>query len=221
MNRLSKLLIACLALLPVAGCSHSDEDVKETASSVIRAYYNEVDLDWEASTFSHDGYTITIPDKWGWGFNGSKEYFLEYDPHDIEFNYRVTTYITYGGVSYSAASFGSLEHIKPTESSKIFEIITSRLDIDSKILVKDELIDDCYFKYDSNTDFYNYCYFKMPKNDVNQLKEGYYNQINVKLKYYTHIDSSYSFKIAAEKDGLNNIGYYSEVSIAHNPDWIE
>ena len=102
------------------------------------------------------------------------------------------------------------------KKDKIFEISVVGLDIDSKITVKDELINDCYFKYDTNPGFYNFCYFKIAKNDVNQLKAGYFNQINVRLDYLEHYDEAVSFKIH-EDDGLNDVGYYSDVAIVHNP----
>ena len=127
----------------------------------------------------------------------------------------------YGGEVIRAGLFDELVHKDSESLRKIFKISTVGLDIDSKMFIKDELVNDCYFKYDTNESFYNNCYFKMAKNDVSQLKEGYFNQINVKLKYYKHIDSSLNFIIAEEKDGLNNIRVYSEVSISHNLDLVE
>ena len=84
-------------------------------------------------------------------------------------------------------------------------------------MTMDELVNDYYFKYDTNETFYNYCYFKIAKNDINQLKDGYFNQINVQLEYEHHVDNALSF-IIQENDGLNNVGVYDKVSISHNPD---
>lgn len=204
----------------VCSCSHNDDDIK--TSSVIEtiiAHYNEVTLDWDNNTFTHNGYVVEIPEKWGWEIKGVRSKFKDYNPHDIEFSYNIVSNITYGGSAFEAPSFKELKYIKPSEKNKLFEISTVGLDIDSKLLVKDELLNDYYFKYDSNPDFYNFCYFKIAKNDVNQLKEGYFNQINVQLKYEEHIDSALSF-ITEIKDGLNDIGIYDQVSISHNPDLI-
>lgn len=220
---MKKLILSAAAILSITslvGCSHSEDDVKTRVSKVVRVYYDAIVLDWDAGTFTHGEYTIAIPDKWGFGVWGQKERFKEYDPHDIEYAYTLETRTTYGGSVSSVASFEELVYKKPDEASRIFEINTVGVDIDSKLFVKDELVNDCYFKYDVNHDFYNFCYFKIAKNDVNQLKEGYFNQINVKLKYYKHVDSSHSFMVAEEKDGLNNVGYYCEVSISHNPDLV-
>lgn len=220
---MKKKILPISLLIPVfalAGCSHSENDIKKSEGEVITAYYNEVSLDWTNNTFCHGEYVIEIPEKWGWGIKGKRSSFEEYDPHDIEFKYTVTTYVTYGGETSKKAVFEELIYREPEKSSSIFEIGVVDLDIDSKLLVKDEWINDCYFKYDTNSDFYNFCYFKMAKNDINQLKEGYFNQINVKLDYYKHVDSSKSFVISEGKDGLNNVGCYSNVSISHNPDLV-
>lgn len=202
----------------LVGCSHSETDIKSSGVETITVYYKDVSLDWSDHSFSHGGYTITIPEEWGYGIKGKRSLFEGYDPHDIEFKYTVTTYVTYGGESSKKAEFKELIYREPKKHSNIFEISVVGLDLDSKVLVKDEWVNDCYFKYDTNADFYNFCYFKMAKNDINQLKEGYFNQINAKLDYYSHIDSSKSFVILEEKDGLNNVGCYSNVFISHNPD---
>jgi hypothetical protein len=217
MRKVTMILGALLAFA-LTGCSHNPSDVKSTNNQKETKYYSDVKLDWDASSFTVDEYTIAIPEKWGLGINGKKEIFEKYNPHDIIFKYILTTTITYGGVEDVVASFDELEKKNPKEQTRIFELNVSNIDIDSKILVKDELRDDLYFKYDFAENFNNYCYFKISKNDVSQLKSKKYNQINVKLKYYEHIDSTYSFIYNEEKDGLNNIGYYSDVSIINNPD---
>ncbi len=221
MKKICFLFAMILTLSSLIACSHSDDDIKNQTSERIVVYYNDVDLNWNSNTFSHGDYTINIPDKWGWGIEGKREKFVEYDPHDIEFVYTLITKTTYGGDVLFETNFDELVYKKPTELNSIFEISTIDIDIDSKLFIKDELVNDCYFKYDSNLEYYNYCYFKISKNDITQLKSGSFNQINVKLKYYKHIDSSYSFMIDEEKDGLNNIGFYSDVSISYNPDLIK
>lgn len=205
----------------MVSCSHSDDEVKTKTYEKVSVFYNEVKLDWESSTFSHNDYVITIPDKWGFGIDGQKDKFMKYDPHDIQFKYKVETTTTYGGTISKTGVFDELVYENPKTASELFEISVVGMDIDSKLFVKDELKNDYYFKYDSNDKFNNFCYFKISKNNINQLKEGYFNQINVKLAYYKHIDSSCSFIIDEEKDGLNNIGHYSDVSISHNPDLIK
>ena len=221
MKRIFTALFAIFSLFSLAACSHSDDEVKTHEYEKVVAYYNEVTLDWSTNTFTHNDYTIVIPDKWGYGIKGQRDKFKEYDPHDIEFCYKIDTQTTYGGTISKEGLFDELIYVKPESIERIFEISVVGLDIDSKLFIKDEFVNDCYFKYDSNPSFNNYCYFKMAKNDINQLKEGYFNQINVKLKYYQHIDDSCDFLIAEEKDGLNNIGIYSNVSISHNPDLVE
>lgn len=203
----------------MTSCTHDDNDIKDrVVLDTIVAHYDTVELNPEFNYFSHNGYTIAIPEKWGFEINGQKSKFKEYDPHDIEFSYTLKELTTYGGDTRIEAFFKELKYIKPTKNNMIFEISVVGIDIDSKLFVKDEWVDDCYFKYDFNPTFYNFCYFKMARNDINQLKDGYYNQINVKLDYFTHVDEMCTFAIDKEKDGLNNIGYYSNVSISHNPD---
>ena len=223
-KRIKSLTIPTLAFACclITSCfKHSPDDIETVFKPTdVTAYYNEVTIDWDSNTFTHDGFTISIPEKWGAGFYGKRSLFKKYNPHDIKFCYSLQKKITYGGEEVYVASFDELVKVEPKQETKIFDISTVGLDIDSKILVKDELINDCYFKYDTNNDFDNFCYFKIAKNDVNQLKEGYFNQISVKLRYLIHIDNSLSFAISEGKDGLNEIGYYSDVSISHNPDLI-
>jgi len=213
-------IIMSVSLFTMAGCSHSENDINDTKHKSVTALYNEVKLDWSTNTFTHDGFTIDIPERWGYGILGRREKFVNYNPHDVEYKYIIETKTTYGGDVFEDGVFDELVHKEPESMSRFFEIKTVGLDIDSKVLVKDELIDDCYFKYDMNPDFDNFCYFKMAKNDINQLKQGYFNQINVKLKYDRHIDSSLTFALDEEKDGLNSIGIYSDVSISYNPDFV-
>ena len=221
LNMKRALTITLLLSYPLVACGPSDDDVNPNSivTTNVVAYYKDVILDWDNNTFAHNGYVITIPAKWGFGIQGIRENFKEYDPHDIVFKYVIKNGKTYGGEEVIETDFKELVYESPITNDSIFEINTTNLDIDSKILIKDELINDCYFKYDFNADFYNYCYFKMAKNDINQLKTGAFNQINVKLKYLQHIDSALSFAIDSEKDGLNNVGFYSNVSIAYNPDY--
>lgn len=213
--------VALLAVPLLTACQHSDEDIKTQTKTSVEVFFNEVDLDWDTNTFVHNGYTINIPEKWGVGVLGKRELFQGYDPHDIKFVYTLIKNTTYGGdVFYTEAAFEKLVKEDVSKKDKIFEIPTIGMDIDSKLLVKDELANDYYFKYDTNVDYYNHCYFKIAKNDVNQLKDGYFNQINVRLKYLVHVDSALSFEIK-EADGLNDVGYYSDVSISHNPDLVK
>lgn len=218
-NKLITLSLLPFAVVSLVSCKHADDDIASTSSKTIKVYYTDVVLDWDHNTFTHGDFRVSIPEKWGAGVLGQRSKFVEYDPHDIVFSYDLITSKTYGGDTLYKAEFKELEKENPKKVDKLFEISVVGIDIDSKLLVKDELVDDCYFKYDTNEDFYNYCYFKMAKNDIKQLKDGYYNQINVRLDYYIHIDKCLSF-VVSEKDGLNTVGAYSEVSISHNPDLI-
>ncbi len=216
-NRIIQLSMLLASLCSLVSCNHSDDDIQDSSEKIVKATFKQVELDWQTNTFKHGEYVIEIPEKWKMGFLGQRDKFKEYDPHDIEFYYTLVEKKTYGGNVFYETFFSELKKVDPKEKEKIFEITTAGLDIDSKLLVKDELANDYYFKYDTNTDFYNYCYFKIAKNDVNQLKNGYFNQINVKLKYYYHVDEALSF-VTTTSDGLNYIGKYSDVSISHNPD---
>lgn len=94
------------------------------------------------------------------------------------------------------------------------------IDLDSKLLIQDELANDYYFKYDFNNDYNNFCYFRMDKNDVNQLKSGAMNEIRLDLVVLTHIDGSSSFKLRND-DGVTEAGYYSNVGVYFNSELTE
>ncbi len=209
------LVMSFLFLL--TGCSHADTDIKETIKkTIVSTNYSEVQLDWNLNTFTHGEYTINIPNTWGAGIKGRIERFKEMDPHDIEFSYTILEQLTYGGDVVVNSKFNELVEHEPKKVNKIFEINVTSIDLESKLIVKDELVNDYYFNYDFNENLYNTCCFKIAKNDVNQLKDGYFNQINVRLDYLIHYDDAMSF-VVSEKDGMNNIGNYSDVSIVHNP----
>lgn len=208
------ILISLLLISMTSACAPYITDKKKTEHKLN---YKEVSLNWDDNTFTHGENVLSIPENWGYGINGQRSKFQSYDCHDIQFVYFETI------ISYSDATvkteleFNELVKIAPEEKEKIFEINTTNLNVDSKIIIKDELIDDCYFLYDLNEDFTNRCYFKIARTYIDEIKTGNFNQINVKLKYYVHYDGSCSFKINEFDDGLNDIGYYSSVSIVYNP----
>lgn len=218
---MKKFIILTFIPLILCGCGEQDPNAIKYQNHVAdyRVHYNEVVLNWGNNTFTHNDYTIYIPEKWGAGILGKRDRFRdEINCHDIEFAYEVLENVLYSGETTKFANFKELKEISSESKEEIFYINTNLIDIDSKLLIKDEYIDDYYFKVDFFENFNNFCYFKISKHDISQIKSGSYNQINVKLKYLLHIDGTKTFKIDAEKDGLNDIGYYSDVSIAYNPE---
>lgn len=217
---MKKQIPLILLSLVLCGCKPDPNAIKsKTKIAEYHLKYNEVVLDWSKNCFSHNGYDIKIPEKWGAGILGVRDRFRdEINCHDIQFSYDLYEKEFYSGNKERFTQFCELKKINEEKKNEIFYINTNKIDIESKILIKDELIDDYYFKVDFFENFNNFCYFKIAKNDVNQIRSGPYNQINVKLKYFQHYDSTNTFEIDKNKDGLNDIGFYSDVSIAYNPE---
>ena len=142
-NTLLKFLTIPVICLTLLSCKHKDTDVKnELLVNTINVYYNVVQLDWNTNTFIHNENTIYIPEKWGFEIAGQRSKFVNRNPHDIMFSYYIYKVITYGGTEYYRTEFKELVYKKPQEKKSIFEISTVGLDIDSKLLVKDELVND-------------------------------------------------------------------------------
>jgi len=226
-TRLSLItLIITLGTMNLSACGlieHDPNDIKSISEwTEVDAYYNQIELNWIESFFVHNSLRINIPETWPWSSEGAADKrsdFDGYDKHDLLYEYRKRTTTYYSGDQSIETEFRDLDHENPEESVKNFQINITSIDIDSKLLIQDELINDYYFKYDTNAEYYNYCYFKIAKNDVNQLKSGTFNEIRLSLVVLTHLDSSTSFKLKAE-DGISEVGYYSDVGIYFNPDLV-
>lgn len=210
-------ILVFVVLLFVTGCSDPDPNAIKSSSNLdINAKYNEIELYWEESYFLYDSIRVDIPEDWfGWG---QKSDFDEFDKHDLIYQFKLTTITYYSGEEEFETELIDLDQENPTETTVNFLINVLEIDIDSKILIQDEFANDYYFKYDFNDEYYNYCYFKIAKNDVNQLKDGDFNEIRLDLIIYTHIDGSKSYKVKNE-DGVTEVGYYDNVGIYLNPEY--
>lgn len=217
------IVIITISLLSfVSACSeidHDPNDVKTEGNwTNVDAYYNQIELFWDEGYFLHESIIIEIPDNWGgWG---KKSDFDNLDKHDLIYQYKKRSIEYYSGEIETETLLRDLDHEHPTESTLNFHVSMIGINIDAKVLIQDEYANDYYFKYDFNPDFTNYCYFRIPKNDVNQLKQGSFNEIRVDLIILTHIDGSKSFKLRND-DGITEVGYYGNIGIVFNPDLVE
>jgi hypothetical protein len=219
------ITIICLCNFSLFSCvsiEHASSDVKSVGETVtISAKYDEIILNWEESYFIHDDYTIDIPSDWNpkgfFDWHIDKSEFDDVNKHDINYQYEKTMKTSWGGDTWYETEFLDLINEDESEIELNFCINVKQIDLDSKILIQDEVMNDDYFKYDLNNDYYNYCYFKIAKNDVDQLKDGSFNEIRLSLVTLLHYDDSKSFKVRIE-DGIANVGYYSDVGIYYNPD---
>lgn len=224
MKSLKKVFLAIITLissLVMVGCGsvdHSPNEVKTYGSwNNVDAYYSEIELNWEQSYFIHETLRVDIPEDWsGWG---KKSDFENLNKHDLIYQYKKRMITYYSNETKIETQLRDLDHEKPIESTVNFHISVVDINIDSKVLIQDELLNDYYFKYDFNNEYYNYCYFRMSKNDINQLKSGNFNEIRLNLIILTHIDGSKSFKLKTE-DGIADVGHYSSVGIYFNPDLV-
>lgn len=204
-------------LVFITGCdsNETNTDVEKYGSwEKVSVYYTDIQLNWEQNYFVHNGVEINIPEDW---FGDEKKDFDDLNKHDLTYEYKIRENVLKNGEKVVEAKFADLDHSSPKESIENFSIKTLSLDIDSKILTQDEFANDYYFKYDFNEDYNNYCYFKISKNDINQLKSGSFNEIKLSLRTFEHIDNTKSFQVK-EEDGIPNVGYYSKVKIYSNPD---
>ena len=213
-----KRYLLCLLFLVfgLVSCDsqHSETDVKEYGHwEKISVHYTEIELNWEADYFVHDGLKIDIPETW---LGDEKEDFDNYNKHDLVYQYQKKTDVLYNGDTKTQVKFDDLDHEKPEEVSEYFSINVTLLDLDTKILIQDELKNDYYF----NQEYNNFCYFKIAKNDIGQLKGGAFNEIRLKLDVLKHVDNTKSFKVQVE-DGVTDVGYYDEVDIYNNPDYVK
>jgi len=222
--KLKSIVLFCVALvfgLSLFACTpveHDPTDIKEYGLWVdVDAKYNEIELHWDENDFIHDSLRIDFLDDWV-GY-GQKSDFDLLDKHDLVYQYQRRTVTFYSDDTDVEVKFIDIDHENPVESTINIHISVIDLDIDSKLLIQDELMNDYYLRYDFNLDYYNYCYFKIAKDDVNQLKSGSFNEIRLDLVIITHIDGSKSFKLRTD-DGIIEVGYYDNVGIYFNPELV-
>jgi hypothetical protein len=208
-----------LVLLVLSACGkveHNPNDVKSLDKWInVDVKYTQIELHWEESYFIHDSLRVDIPDDWS-GY-GKKADFDDLNKHDLIYQYKKRTVTYWSGKSTIETELRDIDHEKPKESTVNFKISVFNIDIDSKLLIQDELKNDYYFKYDLNDEYNNYCYFKIAKNDLNQLKSGAMNEIRLDLVILIHIDGTKSFKTRKE-DGVTETGYYKNVGVYYNPE---
>lgn len=223
-KKLEKAIFLAMVILgsaAIASCEpiyHDPSEIREYGSwTNVNAYFDEIELNWSESYFIHETLRIDIPENWnGWG---KKSDFDDLDKHDLVYQYKKRNVTYYSGSSKIETSLLDLDHENPDESTMNFHISIVNINIDSKLLIQDELVNDYYFKYDFNSEYYNHCYFRIAKNDINQLKSGSYNEIRLDLVVLLHIDESKSFKLKTE-DGITEVGYYNNLGIYFNPDLV-
>ena len=222
MKRLIKTFLTMIVLffgVVLVGCGsieHDPNEIKTYGDWInVDAYYDEIELNWELSYFVHETLRVDIPQDWfGWGH---KSDFDDLDKHDLVYQYKKRTITYYSNDTTVETELRDLDHEDPTESTVNLHISVVGIIIESKLLIQDEFANDYYFKYDFNSDYNNYCYFRIAKNDVSQLQSGSFNEIRLNLTILSHIDGSKSFKLKTE-DGITEVGFYSSVGIYFNPD---
>ncbi|MDD3106182.1 MAG: hypothetical protein PHP65_00035 [Bacilli bacterium] len=204
-----------VVLVSCKSVEHAPNEVKTYGNWInVDTYYDEIELNWEQSYFVHETLRVDIPQDWfGWGH---KSDFDDLDKHDLVYQYKKRTITYYSNDTTVETELRDLDYENPTESTVNLHISVVGINVESKLLIQDEFINDYYFKYDFNNDYNNHCYFCIAKNDVNQLQSGSYNEIRLNLTILTHIDGSKSFKLKTE-DGITEVGYYSSVGIYFNP----
>lgn len=179
---------------------------------------NEIELFWEEGYFIHNSLRVDIVEDWS-GI-GKKSDFDDLDKHDLIYQYKVKTISYYDGSTEIVTELKDIDHEPPEEREIHFIYALNFFDLESKLLIQDELANDYYLKIDFIDGYNNFCYIRMSKNDVNQLREGSFNEIQGFLMFLHHVDGTISYKVKTE-DGLINVGYYDEVKIYYNPEWEE
>ena len=219
------VVITFVSGLVLFGCENNVQDPNEIKLVGEWEKYKlsllEIELNWDESYFIHDSKKIDIPSEWKvLGITQKKSDYNDFDKHDLVFQYKKRKKLYFGGHSTYDIEFSDIDHEKPNEEKNVyFNINILKLDIESKVLIQDEHLNDYYFKYDFNDDYNNFCYFKMAKNDILQLKLGSFNEIRLTLDVLNHYDGTKSFKLKNE-DGITSVGYYKNVGIYFNPDLV-
>lgn len=217
LRRLLILAIVFIGSITLSACGpvdHDPNDIKNSGNWIdVDVKYNQIELHWDESYFIHDSLRVDIPNDW-FGY-GQKSDFDDLNKHDLIYQYKKKTTTYWSGETLTETQLRDIDHEHPSESTVNFKISIVDVDLDSKLLIQDELANDYYFKYDFNNDYNNFCYFRMAKNDVNQLKSGAMNEIRLDLVVLTHIDGSSSFKLRND-DGVTEAGYYSNVGVYFN-----
>lgn len=212
------ILFSSIFLVACVEVEHNPNDVKSTSKwADVDVKYNQIELYWGESYFIHDSNRIDIPDDW-FGY-GKKTDFNDLNKRDLIYQYKLRTITYWSGESSIERRLRDIDHEKPLEGTVNFKISVIGIDIESKLLIQDEFVNDYYFKYDFDSLYNNYCFFRIAKNDINQLKSGAMNEIRLDLVIFTHIDGSKSFKVKND-DGVNETGVYSNVGVYFNPELI-
>ncbi len=212
-----------LLVLTLSSCGEPDPNsIKSDGSwEDVEVHFTDIELFWDDSYYIHDSNQVDIPDEWkSYLITQEKSDFDDKDVHDLIFQYKKKEVEYYSGTIETVVEFVDIDHQNPDEEKVHFFIDVTNIDIDSKVLIQDESFNDFYFKYDFNTDYNNFCYFKMSNFDKTQLESDSFNEIRVELVILEHIDGSMSFKLKTE-DGITNVGYYSDYGIYFNPDLVD
>jgi hypothetical protein len=213
MKKIVVSLIAFSMFLTLTACYPQVIDSKQ-----YDVNNSQISLHRDELYFIHDGLEISIPDsKLG---NASDPKRIG-DADDLKFQYTRYTKKNKDGTTFEEGVLNDIDHEPPKKEQRTFEINLINVDIESKLLLIDEIKNDYYFMFDFGDaeNYKNVCRFKLGINDVNQIKSDNFNGIAVTLEICKHYAGTESFSITTS-DGINDVNTnFKDVKPMYNGSW--